>query len=94
MKFKAEFLKRGLWEDISEDESFEIISDEISDTTRWSELHDLVFMHNGKLYETDYSCGLTEMQDESPFEYADDEIECPEVEAYEKTVTAYRRIAA
>ena len=92
MKFKAEFLRRGLYGDTTQEESFEIIEDEISDHTRWNVCHDIVFKHNGKLYESYYQVGATEMQDEQPWEYEMDEVECPEVEAYEKTITAYRAV--
>lgn len=68
-----------------------ILRNEQVDNTRWSIVYDLVFKHDGKLYQTSYSRGATEQQDESPWQY-DDEVECTEVEAYEKTVTDYRAI--
>ncbi len=59
--------------------------DTIVETSRWSEFHEIVFAHDGKFYQTGYSQGLTEMQDESPWEY-EDEIDCDEVELKEVTV--------
>lgn len=58
------------------------IVDRIIDTTRWSIIHEIVFEDNGKFYQTIYSEGATEMQDERPWEY-EDEIECTEVELRE-----------
>ena len=58
------------------------IVDKIIDTTRWSVVHEIVFEDNGKFYQTTYSEGATEMQDERPWEY-DDEITCTEVELKE-----------
>lgn len=67
------------------------VRDEITDTTRWSTHHELIFKHDGKLYSATYSRGATEQQDERPWD-GEDEIECTEVEAYEKTVTDYRAV--
>lgn len=61
------------------------IVDEIVDTGRWSIYHRIVFSDNGKFYETSYSEGATECQDERPWEY-EDEIECTEVELKEVKV--------
>lgn len=58
------------------------VVDKIIDTTRWSIVHEIVFEDNGKFYQTTYSEGATEMQDERPWEY-DDEITCTEVELKE-----------
>lgn len=61
------------------------VVDQIIDTTRWSIVHKIVFEDNGKFYQTTYSEGATEMQDERPWEY-DDEVECTEVELREVKV--------
>lgn len=61
------------------------IVDRIIDTTRWSIVHEIVFEDNCKFYQTTYSEGATEIQDESPWEY-DDEVECTEVELREVKV--------
>lgn len=53
--------------------------DDIIDNSRWSIHHKIVFEDKGKFYQTYYSEGATEMQDESPWEY-DDDVECTEVE--------------
>lgn len=78
----------GLPHDI--DKSGEIIQDEIIETSRWSEIHSLIFKapDDGKFYEVSYSQGLTEYQDESPWEY-ETEVVATEVEPREVTVTKY-----
>jgi hypothetical protein len=85
MKFKKEFLQDLLGSD-------DVVEDKIVDHSRWSVVHDLIFRHEGKFYYVSYSEGATEMQDESPFEYSDDETECPEVHAVKKTVTVYEAV--
>lgn len=73
MKFKKSYLinELGL--------PYSAMVDKIIDTSRWSIHHEIVFEHQGKFYQTEYSEGATEMQDESPWEY-DDEVDCVEVE--------------
>jgi hypothetical protein len=74
------------------DEGKDVISNEIVDKTRWSIHHEIIFRKNDKLYRAHYSVGATESQDESPWEY-EKRVDCTEVEAYEKTITAYRDVA-
>lgn len=62
------------------------IVNRIVNTTRWSIIHEIVFEDNGKFYMTTYSEGATECQDESPWEYDDDEVKCTEVELKEVKV--------
>ena len=75
-----------LWGKFTKD----VVLDEITDTSRWSEFHRLIFKKDGKFWETDYSCGLTELQDEVPWQYDNGPIICVQVEPYEKTITDYR----
>lgn len=65
------------------------IKDRITDTSRWSEHHEIIFAHDGKFYRAYYSQGLTEMQDESPWQN-EEEIECTEVELVEKLVKTWQ----
>lgn len=60
-------------------ETAEVISDEITDTSRWSTHHKCVFKLGERFYRTYYSEGATEMQDESPYEYGGEWIEVEEV---------------
>ena len=85
IKLHKDFLKNEL------DLPYEAILDEITDTTRWSSHHRIIFTYEGKFYETYYSEGLTELQDESPWEY-DDEVECHEVELKEVMVKKWVRV--
>jgi hypothetical protein len=64
---------------------YDAILDEITDTSRWSIHHRIIFAYQGRFYQTFYSEGATEMQDERPWEY-DDEVECEEVELKEVKV--------
>ncbi len=80
MKFSKEFLR---------EQEGETIYDRINGHGRWTVHHERVFKHEGKFYLTTYMVGATESQDESPYEYDKDEIECPEVFPREKTITVY-----
>ena len=81
MKFSKDNLK---WEE------HKTIYDKIIGHSRWSIQHERVFEHEGKFYLTTYSVGATEYQDERPYEYDPDEIECPEVFPVQETVTVYK----
>ena len=74
---KEYMLEEILWGDGT------IVEDNIVDNSRWSIHHELIFNHEGKVYRTYYSVGATEQQDEGPWEYDGDEIECDEVVAKE-----------
>lgn len=80
MKFSKKFLQV---------DGGETVYDRIVGHGRWSVHHERVFKHEGKFYKTDYRTGATESQDESPYDYEPDEIECVEVFPREKTITVY-----
>ena len=64
----------------------------IVDHTRWSVVSSAVFLHveSGKFYMLQWSEGATEMQDQSPFDWADPN---PiEVKPVEKTITVYEKM--
>ena len=88
MKFKKDFLINEL--DLPYNDDI-VQEDNIIETSRWSELHEIVFSYKDKYYQTSYSQGLTELQDESPWEY-DDEIECVEVEQKEVLVKQWVKV--
>lgn len=71
---------------------YSAIKDTITSTSRWSENHEIIFANDGKFYKTYYSQGLTEYQDESPFENDGEEIECIEVELTEKLVKVWQEV--
>lgn len=85
IKLHKDYLKNEL------DLPYNAIKDTITDQSRWSTYHDIIFEYNGKFYETSYSCGSTESQDESPWEY-ETEVECHEVQLVEKTIKTWQRI--
>ncbi len=79
MKFKREFLVDEL------DLPWSAKENKVIDTSRWSTFHEIIFEHEGKYYQTSYSVGSTEYQDERPWEY-EDEVDCTEVELKEVVV--------
>lgn len=89
------FEREALLEILADDnEFFEVLEDEVVDTSRWSEHHSLVFkeLATGKCYEVDYSCGKTENQDESPWEHDGDKIFVTEVEPVEVKTIKFRPV--
>jgi hypothetical protein len=84
MKFKKDFLVNELDLPYS---AFKI-KDEVVDKTRCSIVHELIFAHEDKYYQTYYSVGATEPQEEKPWEY-DDEVECQEVKQVERIVKVW-----
>ena len=72
-------------------DSNDVVLDKIIDTTRWSEIHELIFVHEGKFWRTSYSQGLTEMQDESPWEHVT-LVTCTEVQLVEKIVKVWQEV--
>lgn len=77
-----------LWK---EDEDSKVLLNEPTSKSRWSINYRLVFEKDGNLYETSYSEGATEIQDEGPWEYQT-EIECVEVVAFDKVVIDYKPV--
>lgn len=86
MKFSKRILADLDWQT---PEDFTIIYTKITGNSRWSISYERVFSYKDKFYETHYSVGATEMQDEGPYEYDPDEVECKEVFPKEKTITVY-----
>lgn len=71
---------------------FEIISNEITNHSRWSVGHTVIVKYkDGKFYRTYYSVGATEYQDEAPWQY-ENEVTFTEMRAVEKTVTIYEPV--
>jgi hypothetical protein len=61
------------------------VEDEIVGHGRWTVRHSAVLKIDGKFYQTTYSVGATEQQDERPWEYEKD-VECVEVEQVTRLV--------
>ena len=89
MLFKKEFMQEVAYD---EAEGVKIIENNIVDNSRWSVIHKIVFLFNEKFYESDYSVGATEQQDERPYEFDNEEIECSEVKPISKTITVYEKL--
>lgn len=82
MKFKKEMLQDLSYDDCPDAEKIE---ETIIDKTRWSIIYKMIFKFEDKFYLSTYKVGATEQQDECPYEYDSDEIECQEVKAQEVT---------
>lgn len=85
IKLHRDYLKNEL------DLPYSAIKDDISGQGRWSTRHTIVFAHDGKFWETGYSEGSTESQDESPWEY-EEEVECVEVHIVEKIMKVWEAV--
>lgn len=77
-----------IWDDYDGD--IEVIEDDLIDTTRWSEVHNIIIKKDGRFYQDSYSVGATEMQDEEPYEYSEPNF--TEVFPVEKTVIVYKAV--
>lgn len=58
---------------------YNALEDHIIDNGRWSIHHEIIFGHEGKFYQANYSVGATECQWERPWEHVD-KVVCTEVE--------------
>lgn len=88
MKFTREFLQ-DLASGDHDSGLVEIISYEVVDTSRWSIHYEMIFKTDGRYFKTHYSRGATEYQDEQPYEYDADDIECTEVFPITRTIIVY-----
>lgn len=68
-----------------------VLEDTLIGSGRWSVHHRIVFKYQDKFYQTTYSVGATEYQNEGPWEYEDD-IECQEVRQVEKLVKVWEPV--
>ena len=76
MLFKKETLQQLVYDEV---DGYKVVEQKLVDHDRWSVQYSMVFKFENKYYKTTYSKGATEYQDEEPYEYAPDEIECKEV---------------
>jgi hypothetical protein len=94
-KTTREFSKEDLIDCVDGDSNvLEKIEVEMIDTRRWSIDYLLTFkdVETGLFYQTTYSSGATECQDESPFEYDPDMVICTRVEQVEKLVKVWEAV--
>jgi len=81
-KFDADLLRDIIYGDTE----WSVLVDELLGSSRWDEQRRAVFKYSdGKLYQVDYSHGLTEMQDTQMFDGLD-EVKYTEVRHMKKTV--------
>lgn len=85
MKFTKSFLKEAV-----PDLGADLLVNELVDNTRWSLMYRRVFCWGEKYYETYFSVGATECQDEGPYDNEPDEIECDEVFPHEVKIIEYK----
>lgn len=89
---KIKFPVGEMLEIISEEsEDSELIEDVITDTSRWSIHHNIVFKKDNRFYSTWYSEGATEYQDERPWD-SKTEVECTEVRPVETKKIVYQPV--
>ena len=81
---------------VSEEEydDYIVIEAGVVDTSRWSIIYEMIFKNKvtNKYYQSIYSVGATDNQDEGPYEYEDDMIEVDEVKPVEVTIIQYRKV--
>lgn len=56
-----------------------VVRTRIIDHRRWAVTYEVIFERDGKLYRSTYDRGATEYQNEEPYEYDNDPVECKEV---------------
>jgi hypothetical protein len=91
MLFKKEYLQELACGSF---DNFVSISEDIVNTSRWTVEYKQIFKFTdeqgvARFYKTYYSRGATEQQDERPYEFKNDLIECTEVVPVKKQVTVY-----
>ena len=91
MKFLKEDLQALVWEDY-DDTIWGVTEVNLVESSRWSLIYEMIFQYDGKFYKTSYSRGATECQDERPYEYDSDVIECAEVQPVQVTVTKWKEV--
>lgn len=89
MMIPVEELKEICWGD---SERFVVVEKEATGRSRWAIEYEMTFKEKatGKLYGSGYRMGTGD-EGERPYEHdGDEDQECPEMEAYEVTMTKYR----
>jgi hypothetical protein len=77
-----------------------VTRDEVIDSGRWHEHHEVVFMapDDGKTWRVGYSAGLTEIQEMQPWDDEDTHVDLDgmvegvQVEPYERVVIDYKEV--
>jgi hypothetical protein len=87
--FKREALREMVWGD---SEDLELIETKELTKTRWSQHAEAVFRHGEKFYRVAYSYGLTEQQDERPFDDSPEDVPVFEVRPEPKVIQVWVRV--
>jgi hypothetical protein len=69
----------------------ELVSDVLVGTTRWSNVHQIIFKVLDTYYRAEYCTGATEYQDERPWD-GQDEVEAEEVRPVPTVVINYEAV--
>ena len=69
--------------------TFKVVASEQIESRRWVSVHEVVVKIDDKFFQTCYERGLTEYQDQAPFEDYDDVVPFHRVMPREKTVIEY-----
>jgi hypothetical protein len=89
MLFSKQFLRDVVNDD---NDQVEVMQNELLHNSRWAQHFVCVFKYQEKYYEIEYSRGISEHQDERPFEYDASYIECDEVQPVIVPTIEYRRV--
>lgn len=87
MEFDTEILKELVFGGSAE--GFEVISEDIVETDRWSILYLMIFKTDNRYFSSYFRRGATEYQDESPYDGEGDKVRCIEVFPTEVKVIKY-----
>lgn len=79
--------------DGNKEEGIKILSDKQTGNSRWSIHHELTVKIQDKVYQTTYSTGATEYQDERPWQ-DEKEVTFIEVRPVEKMITVWEKVPA
>lgn len=95
MKIPVEQARRLAYDEVRQpDLPFDVVENRQIDSGRWTSIHELVIKDDsGELFRATYEQGLTENQDEGPFEYGPgDEVEFKPVRR--EVVESYKYVTA
>ena len=87
ISFQADVLRDLAYDDAPDE--YQVIENVLVGHSRWSLQYRMVFMFGDLFFQTHYNKGATEMQDESPYEYDSEMVECLQVRPKLVEVTKY-----
>lgn len=91
-KFSREFMDDEVVDNRwNKDTTVKVIQEKIVDTSRWTNIYEIIFEYEGKFYQVLRVEPATECQECDSWQYVD-EVECMEVHPVEKMVTVYEPV--